>query len=196
MVAGVSRLPYVSRDQLSAEGQDVWDSIVATRGSRVVNEQGGLTGPFNAFVQAPDAGRHLSPLGAVLRFGTSVDRRLAEIAIITVAAHWKAEYEWLSHTRTAREHGVPEAVITAIAEGAEPPFEAAAERTVYTVARQLTQTGRLTQDAYDEAQRLLGDTGMVELVSVCGYYSVVSFLLNSFEVPLPPGAAPQWAAPE
>jgi hypothetical protein len=33
---------------------------------------------------------------------------------------------------------------------------------------------------------------MVELVSLCGYYTLISFLLNSFEVPLPPGAAPMW----
>jgi hypothetical protein len=34
--------------------------------------------------------------------------------------------------------------------------------------RQLTQSGKLTQDACDAAQRLLGDAGMVELESVCG----------------------------
>lgn len=193
MVAGVSRLPYVSRDQLGAEGQAVWDSIVATRGSGVVTEQGGLSGPFNAFVRAPDVGRHLAPLGAVLRFGTSVDRRLAEVAIITVAARWKAEFEWHAHARAAREQGVPGAVIEAIAAGEDPPFEAADERAVYAVARQLTATGQLTQDAFDAARRLLGDAGVVELVSVCGYYSLVSFILNALDVPLPPGAQPRWA---
>ena len=54
------------------------------------------------------------------------------------------------------------------------------------------QTGRLDQDTYDRAQRLLGDAGMVELVSLCGYYTLISFLLNAFAVPLPPGAAPAW----
>jgi hypothetical protein len=33
---------------------------------------------------------------------------------------------------------------------------------------------------------------MVELVSLCGYYTLISFLLNGFEVPLPPGAKPMW----
>ncbi len=55
---------------------------------------GALTGPFNAFVQAPDVGRHLTSLGQVLRFETSIERRLPELAIITVGAHWKAEFEW------------------------------------------------------------------------------------------------------
>ena len=34
---------------------------------------------------------------------------------------------------------------------------------------------------------------MVELVSLCGYYTIVSFLLNAFAVPLPPDALPMWA---
>jgi 4-carboxymuconolactone decarboxylase len=182
----------VSRDQLGADGRVVWDSIVASRGSGAVSEQGWMTGPFNAFVQAPDVGQHLAPLGAVLRFGTSVERRLAEIAIITCAARWKAEFEWQAHARMARELGVPGTVIDAIARGEDPEFSADDERTVHAVARQLTETGQLSRDAHDAARQLLGDAGLVELVSICGYYTLVSFLLNAFAVPLPPGAEPQW----
>ena len=188
----MSRLPYLSRDELGTEGQHVWDLIVGTRGSQLVNSDDGLAGPFNAFVHAPDVGQHLTSLGAVLRFGTSIERRLTEVAIITVGARWKAEFEWWAHTRMARNHGVSNAVVEAIGRGEDPPFEADDERVVYEVARQLTQTGQLSQDAYDAAQRLLGETGAVELVSLCGYYTLISFLLNAFAVGLPPGATPQW----
>jgi 4-carboxymuconolactone decarboxylase len=152
-----------------------------------------MTGPFNAFVQAPDVGRHLEPLGMVMRFGSSVERRLAEIAILTVAARWKAEFEWQAHVRVARDFGVPGAVIDAIARGDDPPFTADDERAVHKVATQLTETGQLGQEAHDAARRLLGDAGLVELVTMIGYYTLVSFILNAFTVPLPPGAEPQWA---
>jgi len=179
-------------DQLATDGQTVWDSIVGTRGGQLVNDEGGLIGPFNAFVHAPDVGQHLSTLGAAVRFGTSIDRRLTELAIITVGARWKAEFEWWAHAGIARRHGVPDAVIDAIARGEDPPFAADDERTVYTAVRELTQTGQLGQGAYDAVQRLLGDAGVVELVSLCGYYTLVSFLLNAFAVPLPPDAVPVW----
>jgi 4-carboxymuconolactone decarboxylase len=182
----------MNRNELDTEGQHVWDLIVGTRGSQMVNSDGGLVGPFNAFVHAPGLGQHLASLGAAVRFGTSIERRLSEVAIITVGARWKAEFEWWAHTRMARNHGVSNAVVEAIGLGEDPPFEADDERVVYEVARQLTQTGQLSQDAYDAAQRLLGDTGAVELVSLCGYYTLISFLLNAFAVPLPPGATPQW----
>jgi 4-carboxymuconolactone decarboxylase len=188
----MSRLPYLRRDALGPDGQQLWDSIVAGRGAQLVTADGELAGPFNAFVHAPEAGRRLSSLGQVLRFGTSIERRLSEVAIITVGARWQAEFEWWAHGRMAREHGVPDVVVDAIGRGEDPPFAADDERVIYTVASQLSRTGKLDADAYDAAQRLLGDAGMVELVSLCGYYTLISFLLNAFDVPLPPDASPMW----
>jgi 4-carboxymuconolactone decarboxylase len=189
---GMSRLKYLRYDDLDADGQKVWDGVVGSRGSHLVNEEGGLIGPFNAFVHAPDVGRRLSALGATLRFGTSIERRLSEVAIITVGARWQAEFEWYAHSAMAREHGVPDAVVDAIGRGEDPPFEADDERTVYTAARQLAEGGRLDPETYAAAQQLLGDAGLVELVSLCGYYSLISFVLNAFDVGLPPGQEPAW----
>jgi 4-carboxymuconolactone decarboxylase len=190
----MTRIPYVRREDLGPDGQRLWDAIVDGRGDLVVTDDGSLAGPFNAFVTVPDAGRRMSSLGATLRFGTSIERRLSEIAIITTGARWRAEFEWWAHAPMAREHGVADAVVEAIGRGEDPPFEADDERAVYAVARQLGQSGHLDQETYDAAHRFLGDAGMVELVSLCGYYTLISFLLNAFAVPLPPQAAPIWDA--
>jgi 4-carboxymuconolactone decarboxylase len=187
-----SRLPYLRYDELDARGQEVWDGVAGSRGGELVNADGGLIGPFNAFVHAPGVGRHLSALGGRLRFSTSIERRLSELAIITVGAAWKAEFEWWAHARMAREHGVSDAIVDAIGRGDDPPFAADDERVIYSVARELTSAGGLGQDLYDAAQRLLGDEGMVELVALCGYYTLISYVLNAFAVPLPPGAEPRW----
>ena len=192
----MTRLSYLRRDELDPAGQDVWDKVVGTRGSQLVSDDGALVGPFNAFVHAPDVGRRLASLGAVVRFGTSIDRRLSEVAIITVGARWKAEFEWWAHARMAREHGVPDTVVDAIGRGEEPQFAADDERTVYAVARELANTGQVSQPSYDAARDLLGEAGLVELVTLCGYYTLISYLLNAFAVPLPPGAEPMWAGSE
>jgi 4-carboxymuconolactone decarboxylase len=186
----VSRLPFLSRDALSEDGQKLWDGIVETRGDAAVNDAGGLIGPFNAWATAPGVGARLSSLGATLRFKTSIERRLLEVAIITTGAYWKAEFEWWAHSRMAREHGVSDAVIAAIQRGDEPQFDRDDERAVYDVARQLSSTGRLDERTYAAAHDLLGDEAMVELVSLCGYYALVSFTLNAFDVGLPPGVDP------
>jgi len=159
---------------------------------QVMTEQGGLAGPFNAVLYAPDIGRGLGALAQTLLAGTSIERRLTEVAILTVGARWQAEFEWWAHSQMARDHGVPDAVIDAISRGEDPPFEAGDERIVHGVASQLARAGRVDMDAYAAARELLGDKGMVELVTLCGYYTLVSFLLNAFDVPIPPGAVPRW----
>ena len=179
----MSRLPLLRYDDLDPARRQVWDAITGSRGPGAVDAGGHLTGPFNAFVHAPEAGARLSALGAALRFGTSLGPRLTEIAIVTVAARWEAEFEWHEHARMARARGVPDAAVAAIGRGADPGFTDPADRAVHAAARQLARTGHLDADAYAAAQAVFGDAGMVELVALCGYYSLVAFLLNAFEVP-------------
>jgi 4-carboxymuconolactone decarboxylase len=186
----MSRLPPLRRDELSPDGQQLWDNIVEGRGKQFVTTDGGLAGPFNAAVTEPEVGWRLVSLGQQLRFGTSIERRLSELAIITVGARWQAEFEWWAHARMAREHGVADAIVDAIGRGEDPPITAGDERAIYAAAYQLSHTGRLDAETYAGAHLLLGDAGMVELVSLCGYYTLVSFLLNAFEVPVPPDAQP------
>ncbi|MEY2433561.1 MAG: 4-carboxymuconolactone decarboxylase, partial [Acidimicrobiaceae bacterium] len=190
----VSRLPYLRRDELDHEAEGVWDAVVAVRGPEVFNDAGGLVGPFNAWLHAPEVGGHLSALGAVLRFGTSLDRRLVELAILVVGAHWKAEFEWWFHSRLAARNGVSDAVIAAIEVGATPSFDRGDEAAVYGIVRELVADGRVTSATYDDALAMFGPRGVVELVSLCGYYVLVSFTLNAFEIPLPPGESAVWSA--
>jgi 4-carboxymuconolactone decarboxylase len=189
----MDRLPHLHRDDLDGAGQALWDVITETRGDGVVGPEGGLLGPFNAWLAAPGLGTRLAELGRVLRFETAVDRRLLEIAIITTGARWQAEFEWWAHSRMARHHGVADDVIDAIARGDDPPFTRDDDRIVHAVATQLGATGRIEDETYVAARALLGDRGIVEIVSLCGYYTLVSFTLNAFEVALPPGESPTWA---
>ena len=186
----MSRLPLRPRSELPAEGQSVYDAIAATR-PNIGAANGPLIGPFNAWVIAPQVGARLADLGAALRSESSVERRFLEVAIITVGAYWRSEFEFWAHARMAIEHGVDPAAVDAIARGENPdlPHD---ERLMHDLARQLVTTGRLDDAIYAAGHRLLGDRGIVELVTLCGYYTLVSLSLNAFEVELPAGAAPRW----
>jgi 4-carboxymuconolactone decarboxylase len=65
---------------------------------------------------------------------------------------------------------------------------------VHKVATQLLDERRVDDATYAAAERLLGERGMVELVTLIGYYCLISLLLNLFEVPLPEGEAVSWPA--
>lgn len=188
------RLTMLGRDDLSGEQQELWDGLTASRGGGVdlFDDGGHLVGPFNAWLHVPKIGRRLSSLGAHLRFETSIERRLSEVAICTVGAHWHSEFEFFAHAPMAFEHGVDEAVIAALRENRTPTFERDDERIVYEVATQLLNDRRVTDETYTAAEALLGEDGMVELVALIGYYCLISMLLNLFEVPLPKGADTNW----
>jgi 4-carboxymuconolactone decarboxylase len=188
----MSRLPYLPREKLDERGQQLWDLLVETRGGRLLNDEGGLTGPFNAWLYSPLVGERAAALGASLRVDPVLDRRLIEIAIITTGAHWKAEFEWWAHARMAKEFGVSDEAIAAIAIGEEPPFLAEDERLVYSAAQQLSRSGCCEPATVERCRRTLGDSATVELVILCGYYTLVSYVLNTFNVPLPDGVDPQW----
>jgi 4-carboxymuconolactone decarboxylase len=190
----MSRLSMVNRSDLSDAQEELWDGLTANRGGGVelVDADGHLVGPFNAWLHVPKIGRRLSSLGAHLRFSTSIERRLSEVAICAVGAHWHSEFEFWAHAPMALEHGVDESVVEAMRGGEVPTFDRDDERLVYAVAGQLLNDRRVDDDTYAGAEALLGEAGMVELVALIGYYCLISMLLNLFEVPLPPGEAESW----
>lgn len=166
----------------------------ATESSALYDEDGGLVGPFNSFLYRPGVGRHLAELGEQVRFDTLVPRRLVEVAVLTVGAHWRSNFEWWAHARLARRFEVADEVIEAIGRGEQPAFERDDERVVHRFSRQLLDRGRVDDGAYAAARELLGDAGVVDLVSLVGYYCVISLLLNAFRVPTPTGEEARWPA--
>jgi len=188
----MTRLPILTPENLSPEQQTVWDGLVDSRGGSVTRPDGGLAGPFNAWLHAPKIGKAMSRLGGALRFSMSTDRRLIELAIITVGAHWQAEFEWWAHARMARDHGVSDSIIDAIGNDEEPELTDPADLATYRIARELVTGGRLSDDTHRHAVDALGHQSVVELVSLCGYYTLISFTLNAFEVELPEGEPEKW----
>ena len=111
----MSRLSYVDAARLSQEQKELYDSIAAgpraAKRASLVDAEGHLTGPFNAFLHLPALGKHWSAIGEGLRFRTNLDRGLFELAILIIAVHWRSGHEWAAHARLAREAGIDQAVI-------------------------------------------------------------------------------------
>jgi 4-carboxymuconolactone decarboxylase len=64
---------------------------------------------------------------------------------------------------------------------------------IYDVAKSLHEGHGLTQTLYDEAVEVLSLRGVVEVIGLCGYYTMVSMTLNTFEFGLPEGQASELA---
>ena len=189
----MSRLSAVRPEEATREQRAVFDAITGGDRGRdrpvgsFLDARGGLAGPFNAWMHRPDLGEAAHRLGERLRFHGVLPGAAREIAILAVGAKWMAEYEWWAHARIARREGVPEEAIGAIRRGERPALPDPVERAAYDFTTALLDTGRVDRARYEEARGRLGEGGLVELVTLAGYYTLVSFILNAFEVPLPQG---------
>jgi 4-carboxymuconolactone decarboxylase len=192
----MSRLPLLTYDASDPQQQALWDTIVASRGKALdlTTPDGRLAGPFEAFVRRPDLGEHLIKVGGVIRFASSLDPRLLELAITTVGARWTSEFEFWAHSALALDAGIEQSVIDALAAGETPTFAHDDEAAVYRYAIALVTDGHVDQPTYDGAITAVGVNGVVDLTHTIGYYSQISFVLNAFKVPLPPGASPRFNA--
>lgn len=187
----MSRISYLGYEAIGDEGRAVWDEVIKTRGSDFVNVEGS-SAALGVWAQAPSVAGAALALGAAAKYASSLDRDLSELAIITVGARWKAEFEFFAHAQIALEHGVEQAAVDAIAAGIEPELTNDRRRIVYRVAKQLADQGTVEPSTLDRVVAELGLTSTIELVTLCGYYTMVAFMLNAFEVPLPTGVAPRW----
>lgn len=192
----MTRLSYVDCNALSSEQQELYDSIAsgprAAKRKSLVDAEGHLTGPFNAFLHLPALGKHWSAIGETLRFKTGLDRRLFELAILVVAVHWRSGHEWAAHSRLGREEGLAEETIAALRRGERPQFSKIDEETVYGFVHQLVTERRVGEARYADAAVLLGEKQLGELVNALGYYIALAAMLNAFDVHPPKELDDPW----
>jgi 4-carboxymuconolactone decarboxylase len=156
--------------------------------------RGSTDGPFNVQLRSPEMGDLGQQFGASTRFATSVPRKLYELAIIITARHWTAQFEWTAHHRGALQAGISPAVCDAIAEGRRPSAMPPDEEAVYDFATELLEKKHVTDATFDAAKKVLGERGVVDLISVMGWYGTVSMYLNVDRYPLPAGTQPELKA--
>jgi 4-carboxymuconolactone decarboxylase len=153
----------------------------------VSGKRGRFGGPFQLLIRAPEICRHAAALGEHLRWGTTLPDRLSELAICTTAKFWRAQYEWYAHAPLAVQAGVPAAAIEAIRTGGTPTFTADDETLTYRVCSEIIKTQRLSDASFAEAVKAFGEQGVVEIISLIGYYTLIGNTLNVFQVALPEG---------
>lgn len=167
-----------SPDGLSEAQREVFDRIA--NGVRK-----GVRGPHTVLLHNPELAGRVESLGRYVRYDCAVPQRLRELAILVVAVHWKARYEWYAHSQIALEQGIREEVQTVLASGCEPGFDNDADRIVFLFVRDLLKNGRIEAVLYNEVEQLLTPQGVIDLTALIGYYSMLAFTLNVFEVDPP-----------
>jgi 4-carboxymuconolactone decarboxylase len=174
------RLKLLSPGEMNADQKQTYDEAVA-------GKRGKPPAPMMAWLNSPEMARHATRLGETLRFNTMFAAKLSEIAILVTARHFTAHYEWFAHKRLALAGGMNPAIIEAIRDRRTPVFDDAQGKTIYEVSKSLHEGHGLSKALYAEAVEVLTERGLTEIIGLCGYYTLVSLTLNTFEFGLPEG---------
>src|SRR5947207_3018702 len=110
---------------------------------------------------------------------------LSQIAILTTGREHDQPYEWSLHEMQALAVSVDPAVIDVIRR--KQPLAKLSEKEVIIidVGREIFRTHKLGSDTYAHALRVLGKTGLVDMVALMADYATTSATLTAFTQHMP-----------
>jgi alkylhydroperoxidase family enzyme len=165
----MARVPYLEKSDLSAEHQDLL--------KRRINL-------FQALVNSPNAARAFSGLGTFIRFGSKLDPRLRELAILQVGWLARSPYEWSHHVKIGHDFGVTDDDIQALIDdtaGKSVKLDPLA-RSVLLAAREMTSDGDMSDTSFATLQRALGNEQVVDLTVTIAFYNAVVRVLATLQI--------------
>jgi 4-carboxymuconolactone decarboxylase len=172
------RFPEIPLDKMTPAQRTIADAIMS-------GPRKGMSGPFNAWLRTPELADRLQKVGEYVRFNTSLDKRLNEMAIIMTAQHWGSQYEWFAHAPLAIKAGLDPDIVAALAAGRKPEKMRDDEAIVWEFVTQLRRDHAVDDATYAKAVDKFGENGVVDLVAAIGYYDIVSMTLNVARVSPP-----------
>jgi alkylhydroperoxidase family enzyme len=165
----MARVPYLELSDLSPENQDLL--------KRRINL-------FQALVNSPNAARAFSGLGQFIRFGSKLDPRLRELAILQVGWLARSPYEWSHHVKIGHDFGVTDDDIRALIDdtAGKPATLDALTKTVLLAAREMTTDGAMSHSSFATLQAGLGNEQVVDLTVTIAFYNAVVRVLATLQI--------------
>ncbi len=176
------RMGPIPTDQLTEQQAKALADFVAARGQP--------TGPWNVLLRSPEVMSRARGLSDYLRYESILPGWLREFVILMTARQWSQSYEWNAHYKLAVDEGLSPDI-------ARPSSRAGARRgmveeeaILYDFCMELQRNQSVSDATYARALDRFGEQGIVETVSLMGYYTMISMVLNTARTPLPAGEKP------
>ena len=148
-------------------------------------------GPWVPLLRSPELLNRLQRMGSYLRYESAFEPRLSEFVILLTARNWSNQYEWYAHQQLAVKAGVAPSVTQEIAEGRRPRGMSVDEEIVYDFIDELIRNKSVSDPTYARVRDKFGERGIIDLIAINGYYSLLAAVLNVAQSPLPSNAPQQ-----
>ena len=165
------RLPPIPEGQWTAAQRAAVTEFSAGRGYAPL-------GPFWVMLRSPEVMLRAKAMGDYLRYRNRLPKDISEMVILQTARVWSQSFEWVHHARFAREYGLSEEIIAAIADGRRPAVLSLIQAAAYDFTAELQANKRVSDATYARAVSAFGEPGVIDLIGVQGYYTMLAMMMN------------------
>ena len=180
------RLPLPQREELGADAQRIYDSLVDPRSESLR----GLRGPGGILLHSPELARYTRPLNHHLRHEAGLGGRVRELAILVTARALDSQFEWCAHEAEALRQGISPEIIDIIRYRKDAAALDEADRVVIELGREIFTARKVAPGTFARALSRFGRRALVDLVALMGNYAGTAALLTAFDMQLDPGQPP------
>ena len=172
--AAQERFPELKPEQLSPQQKAYVESLAKPPRN---NTTALKNPPFRVYMRSPELASKLEAVSDYVRWGTGIEPRLTELAIMITARNWSSQWIWRGHYRAAVRGGLDPSVGTDIAAGKRPEKMKPDETILYNYAIELYRDKAVSDTTYAAAVKQLGEKALIDLVATMGYYDTVAMTL-------------------
>jgi 4-carboxymuconolactone decarboxylase len=173
------RVSNARRDRLPPlENHALNDAQRRAAADLIASPRGGVIGPFAPLLRSPELMQHAQRMGAYLRYHSAIGTRLSELVILLIARYWSQDVEWAIHAPIAAKVGIAAETISAIAAAKRPSALTEEESIVYDFCYELNVDQDVTDATFDRAIERFGEQGVVDLLGLNGYYTLLAMVMN------------------
>ena len=171
-----NRMPPLAADRMTAAQRKATEEMTA-------GPRKGVKGPFVPLLRSPELMGRLQKVGEYLRFRSSLEQRVSEFIMLVVSREWTQQFEWLVHVPLGRKEGISEDTIAALAEGRRPSAMSEPEQVAYDFCEELLRNKGICDTTYRRAVAAFGESGVIDMIGVAGYFTTVSMVMNVAHTP-------------
>ncbi len=170
-------------EKLSGKAKEIYDEIIARRSGQGA-KVGGLYIPL---MNHPELSQHIERLGYYLKFEGRLPRDVYQFVVLCVARRTGVAFEWVDHVDHARAAGLNQELIEGILKSDPASIPNPYSAILKTIDLALEYKS-ISEKLQQEMIELYGVQGLLEIVTLCGFYQMVGEITQAFDVPLPEGA--------
>lgn len=177
-----SRLPLVTRDQLSGDALRIYDTLVGK------DRPTPSLGPQATSLYSLGVAEPMDKLNQYLRT-TVVGPQMFQICTLIAAREFDEPYEWSAHETGAKRVNVDSKTIDAIRYNRGVDGLPEKDALVIQFGRAIFREHKVSPELYARIVDIFGKQGMFELTAAMGDYAMAAIMLRAIDQHVPQGAS-------